>query len=204
MPTPSKAPALSAAAIALGLFAGSASAQNLLTNSSFEDPVAPAAGTNIGLAPTGWQIDRGLFNLVRDPAALDGAQFVDLTQETGGLPGTYIFQDFTLTDAAPVRFSGFFSPRDGATGGGNVAIYTTGGTELAAAPRVTAMGTNTPWVESFATTGELAPGTYQVRAFIDDPANVDVVSVTVVPEPAALSVLALGGTALLARRRRRA
>lgn len=207
MPTASKvskAPALSAAALALGLFAGPAAAQDLLTNRSFEDPIAPAAGNNIGLAPTGWQIDRGLFNLVRDPAALDGAQFVDLTQEPGGLPGTYIFQDFTLTEAAPIRFSGFFSPRDNATGGGNVAIYTTDGTELAAAPRVQAQGTNSPWVESFATTGELAPGTYQFRAFIDDPANVDLVSVLVVPEPASLSLLALGGLAVLPRRRRRA
>ena len=193
-------PALAGVGILCGLIASPAAAQNLLTNPSFEDPVQTTTGNHIDVAPTGWGIDRGQFNLVRESTAFHGQQFLDLTGPAGA-PGTYVFQDFTLTTPSPVTFSGYFSGRDGGTGGGHVAIFG-GGSLIAAAPRVTTTGTNTPWAQSIATTGGLAAGTYQFRAFIDDPANVDQVSVTVVPEPAALSLLGLGGLALLRRRRR--
>lgn len=192
--------ALSGFALFFSALAGSADAQNLLTNSSFESPAQTTTGNHIDVAPTGWGIDRGQFNLVRETTAFDGQQFLDLTGPAGA-PGTYVFQNFTLTAPSPVTFSGYFSGRDGGTGGGNVAIFS-GGTQIVAAPRVTTTGTNTPWAQSISTTGVLNAGTYQFRAFIDDPANVDLVSVTVVPEPAALSLLAVAGLAL--RRRRRA
>ena len=188
-----------AAAVLFALLGASAAGQNLLTNPSFEGPVQTTTGNHIDVAPTGWQVDRGQFNLVREATAFDGSQFVDLTGPVGA-PGTYIFQDFTLASPSDIAFSGYFSGRDGGTGGGNVAIFSAG-TQIAAAPRVTTTGTNTPWAQSFATTG-LAAGTYQFRAFIDDPANVDLVSVTIVPEPAALSLLGLSSLALLPRRRR--
>lgn len=197
----SQVPALCAAAAVFALFAGSAKAQNLLTNPSFEAPPQSTTGNHINVAPTGWGIDRGQFNLVRESTAFDGQQFLDLTGPAGA-PGTYVFQDFTLAAPSAVTFSGYFSGRDGGTGGGNVAIFS-GGSQIAAAPRVTTTGTNTPWARSIFTTGTLAAGTYQFRAFIDDPANVDLVSVTVVPEPAALSLLSLSSFALLHRRRRR-
>ena len=190
---------LALSAAAAGLLAGSASAQNLLTNPSFEDPdVGP--GNNIGTVPTGWSVntgDPGSFNIVGDTVGQEGDQFLDLTAS-----GTFITQDFTLAADAPITFSGYFSPRDGATGGGNVAIYQ-GATELAAGNRAEATGTNAPWVLSTGTTGVLAAGTYTFRANIDDAANVDAVSVTVVPEPAALGALALGGLGLAGLRRRR-
>jgi hypothetical protein len=200
MRTKSNVPALVATAVVFGVFAGSARAQNLLTNPSFEAPPQSTTGNHIDVAPAGWGIDRGQFNLVREATAFDGQQVLDLTGPAGA-PGTYVFQDFTLTSPSAVTFSGYFSGRDGGTGGGHVAIFG-GGSEVAAAPRVTTTGTNTPWAQSIATSGLLAAGTYQFRAFIDDPANVDLVSVTVVPEPAALSLLGLGGLALLHRRRR--
>jgi MYXO-CTERM domain-containing protein len=186
------------AAVVLGLFAGSADAQNLLTNPSFEAPLQLTTGNHINVAPTGWGIDRGQFNLVREATAFDGQQFLDLTGPAGGA-GTYVFQNFTLATPSAVTFSGYFSGRDGGIGGGNVAIFS-GGSEIAAAPRVTTTGTNTPWAQSISTTGGLAAGTYQFRAFIDDPANVDLVSVTAVPEPVALSLLGLGALGLLRRR----
>jgi hypothetical protein len=195
-----KVRALVATAVVSGVCAGSAHAQNLLTNPSFEGPVQSTTGNHINVAPTGWGIDRGQFNLVREATAFDGQQFLDLTGPVGGA-GTYVFQNFSLTTPSPVLFSGYFSGRDAGTGGGNVAIFS-GASLIAAAPRVTTTGTNTPWAQSIATTSTLAPGTYQFRAFIDDPANVDQVSVTIVPEPATLSLLALGGLALLRRRRR--
>jgi hypothetical protein len=195
-----KVPVLLATAVVSGVFAGSVHAQNLLTNPSFEGPVQSTNGNHINVAPTGWGIDRGQFNLVREATAFDGQQFLDLTGPAG-VAGTYITQNFTLAAPSAVTFSGYFSGRDAGTGGGNVAIFS-GGTQIAAAPRVTTTGTNTPWAQSIATTGALAAGTYQFRAFIDDPANVDLVSVTVVPEPAGLSLLGLGGLALLHRRRR--
>lgn len=194
-----KVPTLSAAAVLFVLAAGTAHGQNLLTNSSFEAPEQATTGNHIDVAPTGWGIDQGQFNLVRESTAFDGQQFLDLTGPVGA-PGTYIFQDFTLAAPSAVTFSGYFSGRDGGTGGGNVAIFS-GATEIAAAPRVTTTGTNTPWAQSILTTGELDAGTYQFRAFIDDPANVDFVSVTIVPEPAALSLLGLSALALLGRRR---
>jgi hypothetical protein len=195
-----KVPALSAAAVVLNLFAGSAPAANLLTNPSFEGPVQTTTGNHINIAPTGWGIDRGQFNLVREATAFDGQQFLDLTGPAGAA-GTYITQNFTLAAPSAVTFSGYFSGRDAGTGGGNVAIFS-GATQIAAAPRVTTTGTNTPWAQSISTTDTLAAGTYQFRAFIDDPANVDLVSVTVVPEPAAVTLLGLSGFALLHRRRR--
>jgi hypothetical protein len=188
------------AAVACGLMAGAASAQNLLTNPSFETPVVSGTGNHIDVVPTGWGIDRGQFNIVREATAFNGAQFLDLTGPAGAA-GTYVFQNFTLTNPSAVTFSGYFSGRDASTGGGNVAIFS-GNTPIAAAPRVTTTGTNTPWAQSISTTGLLAAGTYQFRAFIDDPANVDQVSVTLVPEPAALSLLGFCGFALLHRRRR--
>jgi len=191
---------VSTTAAVFGVFSGSVRAQNLLTNPSFEGPAQTTNGNHINIAPTGWGIDRGQFNLVREATAFDGQQFLDLTGPTGAA-GTYITQNFTLTSPSAVTFSGYFSGRDAGTGGGNVAIFS-GGTQIAAAPRVTTTGTNTPWAQSIATSGGLAAGTYQFRAFIDDPANVDLVSVTIVPEPAALSLLGLGGLALLHRRRR--
>jgi len=196
----SKVTVLVATAAMFGVLSGSAHAQNLLTNSSFEAPLQSTTGNHINVAPTGWGIDRGQFNLVREATAFDGQQFLDLTGPAGAA-GTYITQNFTLTAPSAVTFSGYFSGRDGGIGGGNVAIFS-GGSQIAAAPRVTTTGTNTPWAQSIATTGGLAAGTYQFRAFIDDPANVDLVSVTVVPEPTALSLLGLGGLALLHRRRR--
>jgi hypothetical protein len=188
------------AAVVLGVFAPSAEAQNLLTNASFELPAQTTNGNHIGVTPTGWGIDRGQFNIVREATAFEGQQFLDLTGPAGAA-GTYVSQNFTLAAPSAVTFSGYFSGRDASTGGGNVAIFS-GGTQVAAAPRVTTTGTNTPWAQSIGTTGVLSPGTYQFRAFIDDPANVDLVSVALVPEPAALSLLGLGGLALLHRRRR--
>ena len=194
-----KVAAVVVVAAGFGVFAGHADAQNLLTNPSFELPVQTTTGNHIDVAPTGWGIDRGQFNLVRESTAFDGQQFLDLTGPAGSPPGTYVFQNFTLAAPAPVTFSGWFSGRDAGTGGGNVAIYS-GNTLVLAAPRVTTTGTNTPWAQSIATTGPLAAGTYQFRAFIDDPANVDLVSVTAVTEPAALSLLGVAGLALRRRR----
>src|SRR4051812_49182482 len=109
---------------------------NILTNPGFESPVVAAQGNNIGTVPPGWAADTGnsnAFNLVGATGAGQGGsnQFLDLTNG-----GTYISQTFTLGSQSSVDFGGWFSPRDGGTGGGATQIYNAANaTLLASSPR---------------------------------------------------------------------
>jgi hypothetical protein len=193
-----------AAALALGA-ASPARAGEMLVNGNFEDPAVIGEGNHVDVAPTGFSLDQGQFNLVRDK----GNQYVDLTGPTGGPTGTYVYQQFTLSERSDVDFSAAFSPRDGSAGsGGNVAIYDQANTtELAVGPRVenlTAADTGFITSEGFVT---LDAGTYTFRAFLDDPANVDNASVlaspAATPEPATAGFAAVVAAAALLRRARR-
>jgi hypothetical protein len=192
-------------AVALSIAISSARAANILVNPGFESPSVTGGGNHIGTQPTGWTPNTGnnnAFNLVLDaPGAHDGGQYLDLTNG-----GSSITQTFTLATLSTVEFGSYFSPRDGGTGGGNVAIYdATNTTQLFAAPVVLA-GPTYQWLLSTATTPPLPAGTYTFHINLDDPANTDsaFVNPTAVPEPAALSLAILSGVGLLGARRRRA
>jgi PEP-CTERM motif len=209
--------ALITAALALPLLA---SAQNLLTNGSFENgltawtpvqtagTIYPVATIAYGALPGAFgevvPVDDNAFSLSPDAAGLSGAYFVDdMTTQT-------LSQQFTVVDGGlyNVGFS-LYVPANGAANPGaamfsaDFAIGSSGAVSIQTLPVTT-------WLDG-AGTLDLAPGTYTATftfttmGGLSADAVIDRAYVAAVPEPSTYAMFAagLGVMGLVAARRRR-
>lgn len=167
-------------------------AQELLLNRSFESPVAPSNGNNLYASIPNWSMvaqgntDPNPFNIVKPYSSYCCNQAV--TTPTGGgsqyldISGTWgqIRQSFTLNQAGTVKFSGWFSTRDGTTALTGSALYlkNSGGSTVAI---VTVDFASTDpagsWKQGVSENIWLSAGTYYFEAYIPNPANFDLASV---------------------------
>jgi uncharacterized repeat protein (TIGR01451 family) len=183
---------------------------NVLTNPSFEQPIATTLnGNNIltgaGSLP-GWASFTGAnaFNIIKvngsayvDGAdnAHDGSQYLDIAGVSD-----YPVQSFTLTSNSKVTYSAWFSNRDeGFTAYvpwvGKVDILNSSNavvasSDIATNPNFTA--NNVPsqelWFKASGTSATLPPGTYKYRAFVGDYGHVDDTFLCITPDSADLKI----------------
>jgi trimeric autotransporter adhesin len=171
------------------------SAQELLSNRSFETPVTPANGNNFYATIPNWTVINVTpaqpqpFNVIRawsgytgnptvTPAG-GGLQYLDINSATGS-----IRQTITLPSNGMIDISGWFSVRDYAQAltGLNINIRTTGGTLVATVS--TSFAVNDPiglWKQAASANIPLAAGSYIFEVDIPDFANVDLVSAVFKP-----------------------
>lgn len=178
----------------LMLAAHSANAQELLRNRSFEDPVAPNPGNNFYASIPEWTIsnqgnnDPNPFNIVRPTAALcctnatqtpagGGDQYLDVSGTWGQLN-----QDFTIAEAGMISFSGWFSVRDFPQNLSGMFVRVRNlSNGLIVATSSVSFSSSEPiglWKQALVDFVPVAAGTYRFEAFIPNPANLDLVSVT--------------------------
>lgn len=184
--------ALVMAALLHSLAAPPVLAQELLANRSFELPAGPNAGNNLYASVPSWTIaaqgntDSSLWNIIRPFSGYCCNQA--LTTPSGGgsqyldINGTWaqIRQTVTMTQAGTVRFSGWFSTRDGTTALTGSALYlkNTAGTTLATvAVTFTSADPAGSWKQGVSGNIWLPAGTYYFEAYIPNPANFDLASV---------------------------
>lgn len=171
------------------------SAQELLSNRSFETPVTPANGNNFYATIPNWTVINVTpaqpqpFNVIRawsgytgnptvTPAG-GGLQYLDINSATGS-----IRQTITLPSNGMIDISGWFSVRDYAQAltGLNINIRTTGGTLVATVS--TSFAASDPiglWKQAASANIPLAAGSYIFEVDIPDFANVDLVSAVFKP-----------------------
>lgn len=186
-----RALALLFAAAALLAPAAPALAQELLSNRSFESPVAPNNGNNIYSSIANWTVvaqgntDPSPYNIVKPWSGYCCNQA--LTTPTGGgsqyldISGTWgrIRQSFTLSQAGAVRIGGWFSTRDGTTAlsGSTLYLKNSAGTALlTVAVTFTASDPAGSWKQGRSDVIWLAAGTYYFEAYIPNEANFDLAS----------------------------
>lgn len=173
-----------------------AAAQELLSNRSFESPVAPNNGHNVYATIPSWTIvEKGAnwdaFNIVKPYSGYCCGQA--LTTPAGGgiqyldISGTWgrIRQTVTLSRAGTVRISGWFSTRDGiaALTGSAMYLKNGAGTTLATVGvNFTANDTPGSWKQGQSDAMWLDAGTYYFEAYIPNEANFDLASVYLQPE----------------------
>ncbi len=166
---------------------------NYLTNPSFEAPIQPLLNSNNFPAPYdafgGWTIPSasptvqvGGFNIVRvDGAGYSGGpntahgtgnQYVDINGAGG-----YVQQSFTITCTSTIEYSGWFSRRE--PGGSGFTSYmdiiNSANTVVSTSSTVsfTSGESEETWKQVTGTISGLAAGTYTLRFFMDDYANID-------------------------------
>lgn len=172
-----------------------ASAQELLANRSFENPVAPALGNNFYVTIPNWSIinlvpnNPNPFNIIiphagyaNNPSAPPpggGNQYLDVTSASGT-----IRQAITVPADGMIDFGGWFSVRDypQALAGLNVRIVTASGTTVASVS--TSFVATDPiglWKQASLSNIPVAAGTYYFEADIPNYANFDLASVVFKP-----------------------
>lgn len=179
-------------ALLVAMVSDVASAQEMLLNRSFESPVASSNGNNLYASIPNWSIviqgntDPKPFNIVKPYSGYccnqavatptgGGSQYLDISGTWG-----QIRQSFTLSQAGTVKFSGWFSTRDGTTALTGSAIYlkNSGGSTVAT---VTVDFASTDpagsWKQGVSENIWLSAGTYYFEAYIPNPANFDLASV---------------------------
>jgi len=179
------------------LAANSANAQELLRNRSFEDPVAPNPGNNFYASIPEWTMsnqgnsDPKPYNIVVANKALccnnatqtpEGGdrQYIDVSGTSGQLN-----QDFKIAAAGVISFSGWFSVRDFPQNlsGMFVQVRNLSIGKIVATSSVS-FSSSEPiglWKMARADYVPVAAGSYRFEAFIPNPANLDLVSVTYSP-----------------------
>lgn len=186
--------------LALLLIAGAfgaspAAAQELLSNRSFESPVAPANGNNFYATIANWTVINVTpaqvqpFNVIRpwsgyagNPTATPtggGAQYLDVNAASGD-----IRQTVTVTGPGMLDFSGWFSVRDNqqALAGLTINIRDSGGTVIATA--TTSFLASDPiglWKQVSGANVPVTAGTYIFEAVIPNPSNFDLASLVFKP-----------------------
>lgn len=176
------------------LYAGTARAQELLTNRSFESPVAPANGNNFYTTIPGWSVTATTgsaepVNVIRpwsgytgNPASTPsggGSQYFDINSSAGT-----IRQSVTIPTAGMVDFSAWFSVRDEqqALTGLTINIRDASNTVVAtASTSFTANNAIGLWKQASAVNVPIAEGTYTFELVLPDPANVDLASLVFKP-----------------------
>lgn len=173
----------------------SAVAQELLSNRSFETPVAPLNGNNFYTTIPNWTVinvtpaQAQPFNVVRpwagyagNPTATPtggGAQYFDVNSAAGTLR-----QTVTVSAAGMVDFSGWFSVRDNqqALTGLTINVRDSGGTLLSTG--TTTFAANDPiglWKQVSGANVPVSAGTYIFEVVLPDPANFDLASLVFKP-----------------------
>lgn len=188
---------LCAISFSICLLATPASGQELLRNASFEEPVAPKAGNNIYATIPEWTIsnqgnsDPKPHNIVRPTAALccknatqtpsgGGEQYYDVSGTSGQLN-----QAFKIGTAGMISFSGWFSVRDSqqSLSGMFVRLRDLSNDQIVGTAAVS-FDASEPiglWKQAHVDYLPVAAGSYQFEAFIPNPANFDLASVSFAP-----------------------
>ena len=205
-------------------------AAELLLNGSFENPAQGTDGNHIGVVPTGWTVTGGNSNLVR--GTVTTGTILTGSGQVSNLPvdpyDTYpggsqqlldidntgtASQTFTALANAPVTIKFDIGGRDGAESGGTTlptgstwTLFNAAGTQVAASPVTLNPGIN-QWLTNTSTTAFslIAGANYRFVVNLDNPNQVDGLSITQVPEPttAAAAGLGLGLLGWLGYKRRR-
>ena len=183
------------ACAALWLCTAPARAQELLSNRSFEMPVAPANGNNFYATIPNWTVINVTpatalpFNIVLPfsgytgnptaPPTGGGTQYLDINGASGD-----IRQTITVPSNGMIDFSGYFSVRDNqqALSGLTINIRNAGGTIIATA--TTSFLASDPiglWKLVSGANIPVTAGTYIFEAQIPNPANFDLASVVFKP-----------------------
>ncbi len=165
---------------------------NYLVNPSFETPIQPLLGNNFpspynafggwtipGASPT---VALGGFNVIRvdgssytggpNNASGTGNQYIDINSNGG-----FVQQNFRVTCASTMEFSGWFSRREPGGSGftSQMEVLNSGGTVIATSSTVSFTGTESEevWKQVVSTPLAIAPGLYTLRFVMDDYANCD-------------------------------
>jgi hypothetical protein len=174
---------------------GSATAQELLLNRSFEAPVAPAQGNNFYATIPTWTVfstspaqslpwnivvpSASYANNPTAPPSGGGIQYIDINSAAGT-----IRQTITVPSQGMVDLSGWFSVRDlpQALAGATINIRNAGGTLVGTA--TTSFATTDPiglWKQASLANIPVAAGTYIFEVVIPDFANFDLASLVFKP-----------------------
>ena len=173
-----------------------ARAQELLTNGSFESPVAPSNGNNFYATIPGWTVTNLTsaqstpFNIVLAYAGYTsgptttptggGAQYVEIVNASG-----YFNQSFTPPGDGIVTISGWYSTRDNPRNLSNSVITLKDNTGTVIATASTSFTTADPitvWKQAKTQFIPVKAGvTYTYLAYVDDLANLDIASVYFYP-----------------------
>lgn len=172
-----------------------ARAQELLSNRSFETPVAPANGNNFYTTIANWTVvnvtpaQAQPFNIIKpwagyvgNPTATPtggGAQYFDVNSAAGNLR-----QTVTIPAQGMVDFSGWFSVRDSqqALSGLTINLRNSGGTVIATSS--TSFLATDPiglWKQVSSANFPVTAGTYTFEVVLPDPANFDLASLVFKP-----------------------
>ncbi len=185
-----------------GLFASQVHGQNLILNGDFEMPALSGDGNHIGTSVPDWVSSgsQNSFNLVQNGSQGIGSGILKPYQGSQTLDGTsgdFVFsQSFTLDHVSALTLSLSIGRRDDTGGPGAFAsiVDAHGQTFYTSA---TLNPGFTDWATFNGTTAPAATGTYTLNVSLPDAFEVDAVSVTPVPEPSALLLLAMSGGGLL-------
>lgn len=165
-------------------------AQQLLSNPSFESPVATANGNNLGVVVPSWSANYQT-NIVKPyagylPAGPDtaptggGTQYLDIN--SNGATATVV-QNFTVPQNGMIDFSAWFSIRDSKQAGtATLSIVNSGGTAISTT-NVSFLSTENQglWKQALRTRFPINAGTYTFTITLPDIFNVDLTSVIFSP-----------------------